>query len=138
MSRIPSPTDFSVEVEGVGTFVFGRRKLADEVKIHVEYARMTEAVTPTPWLDNVATWVSTLRVMTVVAPPGFVIDEMDPFDEGTYERLARVYKALIDKEGSFRRGPAEAGKAGGQAAGEDVGVLVSPQVQPGAERPAVS
>lgn len=116
MARIPQNTDFSVDVEGVGRFVFGRRRMADEMKIHVEYARLTEAVEPTPWLDSVATWLSTLKIMTVVAPPEFAIEDMDPLDDETYKKLGRVYSALAEKEGSFRRDKNQASEAGGASA----------------------
>lgn len=111
MARSPDATDFTVDVEGIGTFTFGRRRLADEVKIQVEYARLTEGVQPTPWLDLVATWLATLKILTVRAPDDWDIDEMDPLDEGTYSRLMKVHAALREKEDSFRRGAKQAGKA---------------------------
>lgn len=129
MARIPDKTDFAVDVEGVGRFVFGRRRMADEIKIHVEYSRLTEAVDPTPWLDSVATWMATLKVMCVLAPADFVVDEMDPLDEDTYTKLMKVYLALTEKERSFRGGKTQAGKAGGQGAGELSGVLVPQEVR---------
>jgi hypothetical protein len=115
MPRTAQKTDFSVPVEGVGLFVFGRRTMADEIKIHVEYSRLTEAVQPTPWLDQVATWLATLKVLTVQFPEGFDLDALDPLDEDVYAKLLKVYAALTDKERSFRRGSGEAGKASGEA-----------------------
>jgi len=117
MPRAAHNTDFNVDVEGVGTFVFGRRKMADHVKINVEYSRLTEGVEPTPWLYMVATWLSVLKVLTVRAPEGFVVDELDPLDDDTYGKLLKVHAALRAKEDSFRRGPSAAGEGGGQAPG---------------------
>lgn len=116
MARTAQKTDFSVPVDGVGLFVFGRRTMADEIKIHVEYSRLTEAVNPTPWLDQVATWLATLKVLTVQFPEGFDMETLDPLDEDVYAKLLKVYAALTEKERSFRRGAGKASEAGGQAA----------------------
>lgn len=124
MPRPASPTDFIVPVEGVGDFVFGRRKMADHLKIEVEYARITEGVLPTPWLDKLATWLATLRVLAVRVPEGFNIDELDPLEEETYAKLMKVHIALREKEGSFRRRPAPASEGSGQAEGGQPRVLV--------------
>lgn len=107
MARNGSDTDFTVDVEGVGTFAFGKRSMRDEIKIQVEYARMIEGVQPTEWLALVAGWLATLRVMTVQAPDGWDLDAMDPLDDDTYAVLGKVHGALTDKERSFRRKPSE-------------------------------
>ena len=105
MTRIANPeTDFAVEVEGVGRFVFGRRKMRDEMAIQREYADILGGVEPTAWLNVVGGWMSTLKVLTVRAPDDWVLDELDPLDEGTYEKLRKVHKALTEKERSFRPG----------------------------------
>lgn len=117
MPRAASDTDFVVDVEGVGAFVFGRRKMADHIKINVEYARLTEGVMPTPWLDTVATWLSVLKVLTVRAPEGFVVDELDPLDEETYAKLLKVHSALRAKEDSFRPGAKAPGEGARAPAG---------------------
>lgn len=117
MARTPQQTDFTLDVEGVGRFVFGRRTMADEIKIHVEYSRLTEAVNPTPWLDSVATWLSTLKVLMVRAPDGFDMEALDPFDDGVYQKLVKVHLALSEKERSFRRTSGEAIEAAGASSG---------------------
>lgn len=111
MAREGNATDFSVDVEGVGTFIFGRRTMRDEIKIQVEYARLTEGVQPTTWLDLVAGWMSALRILTVQAPDGWDLDALDPLDEASYAKLAKVHRALTDKEGSFRSKPATGSQA---------------------------
>ena len=102
MSRAPSDSDFTVEVEGVGRFTFGRRRMRDEVAIQVEYARLIDGVEPTVWLQTVCGWISVLSVLTVRAPAGWNIDELDPLDPVTYEQMGKVFDALSDKERSFR------------------------------------
>lgn len=115
MPRSANPSDFTVPVEGVGEFVFGRRKMADHMKIEVEYARITEGVMPTPWLDKLATWQATIRILAVRVPDTFNMEEMDPLEEKTYADLSKVFFALREKEDSFRRGPQVQGQAGGAA-----------------------
>lgn len=119
MARIAHNTDFNVDVAGVGTFVFGRRKMADHVKIQVEYARMTEGVEPTPWLDCLVTWLAVLKVLAVRTPDDFVVDELDPLDDDNYGKLLKVHAALRAKEDSFRPGKKTAVETGGQSAVPD-------------------
>lgn len=114
--RKPSLTDFVVPVEGVGQFTFASRRLADEIAIQVEFARIIDGVEPTAWLSAVGGWLAALRVLTVKAPDGWVLDDLDPLDDDTYAKLGRVHDALVDKERSFRRGPNKDGEGRGQAA----------------------
>lgn len=102
MARQGNATDFTIDVDGVGTFIFGRRTMRDEIKIQVEYARLIEGVEPTEWLALVAGWIATLKVLTVMGPDGWDIDGMDPLDDETYARLGKAHQALVDKERSFR------------------------------------
>lgn len=104
MARERKPSDFVIDVEGVGQFVFARRTMRDEIAIQVEYARILDGVTPTAWLNAVGGWLSALRVLTVKAPDGWDLDALDPFEDETYSRLGRVHAALVEKERSFRRG----------------------------------
>lgn len=116
--RAPSPTDFTVEVDGIGHFSFARRKMRDELDIGVEISKITQGVdTPTVWLENVAGWIATLRVLTVVAPNGWDIDEMDPLDDTTYRKIHLVFSALRVKEQSFRKGPATPNQGSGEGPG---------------------
>lgn len=115
MSRRPQLSDFIVPVDGVGNFTFGKRTMADEIKIQVEYARIIEGVEPTEWLSRVGGWISTLKVLTVRAPEGWDIDEMDPLDEKVYEDMMLVYLALRSREDTFRRKPGAAGEEGSEA-----------------------
>lgn len=134
MYRQSAPTDFFVDVDGIGNFSFAQRKIKDHLAIAAAYSRLTEGVeTPTAYLDSFATWVSTLAVLTVTAPAGWNIDEMDPLDDGTTDKLGAVFMALRLKEHSFRQNKAEGSKAQRPGDGEVAGVLVPPQVQPGAD-----
>lgn len=102
--REGNASDFQADVEGVGSFTFGKRTMRDEIKIQVEFARMVEGVEPTQWVSLVCGWISSLKVLTVNAPDGWDIDSMDPLDDETYQTLLKVHTALRDKERSFRSG----------------------------------
>lgn len=130
MARRQQPTDFIVDVEGVGSFSFAKRTMADEIKIQVEYARITEGVEATEWLSRVGGWISTLKVLTVRAPDGWDIDDMDPLDNKVYEDMFLVYLALRAKEDSFRRKPGAGSEESGQAQSHNDRLLVSPEIQP--------
>lgn len=138
MARDISPTDFFVDVGGIGNFSFGQRKLRDELRIAAEYSRLTEGVeTPTEWLAIVAGWISALTVLTVSAPDGWNLDDMDPLDQETYDKLHTVHAALRSKENSFRKGKTPAVQEKREGNSEGAGVLVQAEVQPGADRPAL-
>lgn len=77
--------------------------MRDEISIQVEFARIIDGVEPTAWLQAVGGWLSALRVMTVRAPAGWDLDEMDPLDDETYAKLSLVYTTFVEKERSFRR-----------------------------------
>lgn len=109
--RPSRPTDFTVPVEGVGRFVFGKRTMADELAIQREYADIIQGIEPTVWLETMGGWLSVLRVLTVDAPAGWDLDELDPLDEETYAKLSRVYEELRNQERSFRGGQKPSGEA---------------------------
>lgn len=115
MAREAAETDFVVEVDGVGSFTFGKRTMRDEIKVQVEYARFIEGVEPTEWLALVAGWISTLKVMTVRAPDGWNLDELDPMDDNTYAKLQKVNQGLSAKERSFRSVPDKTTEKTGQS-----------------------
>lgn len=129
MARSGSDTDFAVNVDQVGDFLFAKRTMRDEIKIQVEYARMIEGVEqPTEWLALVAGWIAALKTLVVKSPDGWDIDQMDPLDDETYAKLARVHRALVEKERSFRSSAGQADKAAGEVQIADGGILVPPQV----------
>lgn len=101
MARLRSPSDFVVEVEGIGKFTFARRKMADEIQIQRKYAEIAGGVEPTVWLSTLAEYLSTLEVLTVSAPADWDLDEMEPLENDTYKRLERVFVALREREERF-------------------------------------
>lgn len=134
MTRPAAATDFHVDVEGIGHFVFAKRKMADEAALHVEYSKITQGIeTPTAWLQLMGGWMAALKVLTVSAPAGWDVDEMDPLDEETYEKLGSVHLALRNKELSFRKGKAETGQAKRETVVNGDGILVPETIQPGSD-----
>lgn len=122
-------TDYHIVVEGIGRFRFARRTMRDEFQIGAEYSRLTEGVnTPTPWLAQMASMVSNLKVLAVTVPANWNIDSMDPLDEESYSKIVKVYNALRAQEDSFRRGIPKTGKETGQGVGEDAPVLVQEEI----------
>lgn len=111
MSSNPKASDFPLDVEGVGHFIFATRDMRTEMRIAAEYSRLTEGVdTPTTFLAQMATWMSVLKVLTVEGPAGWNVDALDPLDQDTYDKIIKVYAALRAKEQSFRGGAPAAGK----------------------------
>lgn len=130
MARQPKPTDFRVAVPDVGDFVFGKRTMRDEISTQVEYARVLDGVSPTPWLEAVVGAIADLSVLTVKAPDGWDIDAMEPHDPETYAKLIAVHRGLLEKERHFRGAAAKTDQAGGQGAVGDDRVSVPAPVQP--------
>lgn len=115
--RAASKDDFVVKVDGIGDFVFGHRTMADHIKVNVEHSRMVEGVTPTPFLDTLAGWIATIRVLAVRTPGDFDLDALDPLEESTYDKLMQINGALRAKELSFRGKQNPASEGSGTATG---------------------
>jgi hypothetical protein len=138
MTRSASPNDFTVEVQGVGDFTFGRRTNRDRFKIAADYHRLTEGLeVGDSEFGLTAEAFATVKCLLVEGPADLsaMLDldaaaAMGPDDDA---KLLRVYFALRQKELSFRPGAGEGGKAPGAVNGGQPGVLVSPEVQPAAE-----
>lgn len=139
MNRIPTPTDYQIHVDGVGTFTFAQRRMRDELAVAAEFSRLTEGVeTPSPFLAQVAGWISTLKVLTVHVPDGWDPEALDPLDEDSYAKLMKVHTALREKEGSFRGREKPASEAQRQGSGTDPGILVPQSLSAGADGSSVS
>lgn len=127
--RKRSNTDFTVQVADVGSFVFGKRTMRDEIAIQVEYARLIDGVTATDWLVTVCGWMAAFKILMVAAPEGFDIESLDPLDDDTYRQMALIHSALRQQEDSFRGKQKPAGEAVGSGTVQDDRVLVSEKVQ---------
>ncbi|EHF0215279.1 hypothetical protein IFY47_003335 [Salmonella enterica] len=126
--RLSKPSDYFETVEGIGRFRFARRTLADELQIQRKYAEFVGGVEPTAWLATLSEYLSTLAVLTVEAPEGWDIDNMDPLDNDTYSKLARVFVSLREREERFRSGAGANSKGQGEETPEQRGPLVSADI----------
>lgn len=134
MFLAPGAKEFDLHVDGIGAFTFARRNMRAELAIAAEFSRLTEGVeTPSAFLETIAGWISTLKVLTLKAPDGWLLDELDPLDDENYALLMKVHAALRAKEGSFRRGPGVASEAQRSGNGDNASLLVSPEVRTGAD-----
>lgn len=143
MNRPAAPSDFTIQVENIGSFVFGRRTRRDNFRIAAEYHRLTEGTDPGQSEFGLqAEAYATLSTLLVDGPEGFdkllALDEPGDDDGDDVMKVVRVFLALRQKELSFRPRPNQAGQGEGQADGEQHGVLVPPAVQPAADGPQVS
>lgn len=109
MARIKKEGDFTIDVDGMGRFTFGRRTQRDKYKIRGLYAEMTNA----NWLpdgspgDMEAWFHANVEVLAVEFPDNFSLEKLDPLtDKESDERLMQIYLALREKELSFRPKPA--------------------------------
>lgn len=138
MNRPAAKNDFVVEVEGLGTFVFGRRTGRDRFRIAADYHRLTEGLDVS---DNdfgmAAEALATVKTLLVEGPAEIMamLDLDAPADPSPEAdaKLLRVFFALRQKELSFRPRPGEGSEASREENSGNAGVLVSPQVQPAAE-----
>lgn len=118
-----------IEIAGIGNFTFRRRVMRSEFQIGAEYSRLTEGVsTPSAWLDMFATAFSTLKVLTVEAPAGWNLEDMDPADNDTYRKIMEVFGQLRAAEDRFRLGHGTAGAHGSSGNGGNHSALVPPPV----------
>jgi len=107
--RAAAQNDYQVQIDGLGSFTFGRRTMRDEFAIHAEYSRLTEGVeNPTYFLASFAEYFSVLKVLTVVAPGGWDIETIDPQEDASLAQMKSVYAALRAKEADFRSKPGTA------------------------------
>jgi hypothetical protein len=106
MARSAAPGDYQVSVEGLGAFTFARRTMRDEFAVAAEYSRLTEGVpTPTDFLHFYARAFATIKVLQVVAPAGWGVENLDPQEDASYAQLIAVFDAVRAQEADFRRKP---------------------------------
>jgi hypothetical protein len=108
--RTAKETDFNVEVEGFGTFVFGRRTKEDVFKIRSRYNVLTEGnyAADGRVADIGALGYVTLQTLLVSAPESFNLETMDPImDDDFVTKILKVYGAFSAREQSFRPQPTQ-------------------------------
>lgn len=119
MARVQTLSDLTVDVEGVGQFIFARRQVRDVYRIRGEYNRLTGGNYDEngDFADISALGYATVKTLLVVAPDDFSLDNIDPLiDENFDEKVMKVFLALREKELSFRPEPGKASQEGGEGA----------------------
>ncbi|WP_431860130.1 hypothetical protein [Azospirillum sp.] len=94
----------SVTVDGVGTFVFRRRAMRDQIRIEADAVRILGGPIEDDGLRSWALAMATLAALTVSAPDGWDLDTIDPLDEGATAKVLMVYGRLRETEEKFRKG----------------------------------
>ncbi len=114
--RTPKDTDFALDVEGFGRFIFARRTKEDVFKIRARYAALTENhyTADGRVADFGALAIVTLQTLMVSAPDTFDLDAIDPLLDDDFDKdPLKVFEALRERELSFRPKPAKASEAAG-------------------------
>ncbi|MDR3515189.1 MAG: hypothetical protein P4M00_05190 [Azospirillaceae bacterium] len=96
---------FTVDVDGVGRFVFRQRQIRDTLRIEAETCRILGGPLSDPIVADYvhsARCMATLALLTVQAPDGWSIDQADPFDDEAFAILWKVHAGLRQQEDSFR------------------------------------
>ena len=113
MTRSAHATDFFIEVERLGRFHFARRRIGDMFKIRGRYHQITEGFYDEEgrMADLTALAFVTIQTLLVSGPEGFNIHNLDPLiDDDVDATLLAIWRALRDKELSFRPQPQETGE----------------------------
>lgn len=101
-----SPSEFVVDVEGVGQFVFAKRNMRREIKATIELRKFTEGVEVDKFTLAVLSILAELKALTISGPKRWgpdELDDLDPLDDEVYAKILKVGEALREKERSFRR-----------------------------------
>ena len=117
--RNPNENDFSVDVEGIGRFMFARRTKEDVFKIRSRYAVLTEShyTADGSIADMGAYALVVLQTLMVSAPENFSLDSIDPLLDDNFEKkILGIYNPLRAKELSFRPKTAKGSEVEGQGA----------------------
>jgi hypothetical protein len=128
MPRTANATDFAVDIDNLGRFHFARRSVSDTYKIRGRYNQITDGHYDADgnMADLSALAFVTIQTLLVSGPEGFDIHNLDPLIDDNYEdKILTVWRALREKELSFRPKPQKDRQAGGSGAGEHLPPVVS-------------
>jgi hypothetical protein len=109
MTRAANASDFVLDIEGFGRFKFARRQQKDKYLIRSRYSQLTDDYYKEDGtVGDMEAWMhATIAVLVVEEPSGFSVENLDPLmDDTVEEKLMKIFKALRDKELSFRPKPA--------------------------------
>lgn len=96
------PATFEVAVEDIGVFTFRRRNMRDQLKIEAAARHDTNSMSSSGDLFLAALQIETLSLLTVTAPDGWNLLDLDPLNESDWAKLDRVFRELRSAEERFR------------------------------------
>lgn len=134
------PNDFTIDLEGAGTFTFNRRNYGAQIHIDAEFERIAKGAQDQIVLKH-ADFLSKYKVLMVACPAGW--EDLESVDMDAHpdieEKLVDLYVALNATLRSFRRSPAaeQAGETAGAGTVPEHGVLGQAVLPPGADGSAL-
>ncbi len=93
---------YHVDVDDIGTFTFRRRVIRDQIRIEAEAFRILGGPIDDADLHHIALAMATLSTLTVTAPKGWNVEELDPLERSETAKLWSVYGGLRAAEEKFR------------------------------------
>jgi len=128
MPRQAHATDFAVDIDRLGRFIFARRSIGDQFKIRGRYNQVSEGFYDADgnMADLAALAFLTIQILLVSGPDSFDLDALDPLVDDEYEhKIFAIWRALRDKERSFRPQPHQGGQESGPGTGAHPSTVVS-------------
>jgi len=125
MPRTAHATDFFVEVDKIGRLCFARRTLADQLLIRGRYNAATEGNYD---VDGNMADIAALAYVTIqtLLVSGFDIETIDPLMDDEWDtKIMSVWRALREKELSFRPNKNVVSQAAGSEGSEQPSAVVS-------------
>jgi hypothetical protein len=95
---------YPVEVPEIGRFIFRKRRVPDQVKIESIADRMTDGPVEDAELRHIAMAWATLKTLTIEAPKGWDVEDIDPLEAADLDKMWKVWGALRKQEDTFRGG----------------------------------
>lgn len=105
--REPKDTDFFINLDGVGTFRYGRRTFLDRTQIRSRYLHYVKDldVLNDPELSAYASIIAVHKVLCVEAPKGWDDIEDIILDEKTDKQIFELFRMVAEQEELFRPNP---------------------------------
>lgn len=115
---------YTIDVPGIGEFVFHRRSMRDQIRIEADQERLLggESEGFSDGLRIISEAMATLVVLTDESPEGWSVEKADPLDPDTTQDLIKVWEAFRAEERRFRKETPDDG------AGDRAGGVRSPEV----------
>lgn len=123
---------YKIDVGGIGEFTFRRRTMRDQIRIEGEQEKLLGGPVGTysKGLQIISEAMATLDVLAEEVPPGWAVEDADPLDPGTSDRIMNVWEAFREEERGFRKGAPSAGQVDSVAGVRPAPLPVEEEVQP--------